>query len=100
MQNSIPLQKSPYRSPQHAFATSRFAQRVIRLLSFGILVMFKVLNRPLVRLRSFLCTERAQVAPSSGFGILLARVQAVLAGFEFSNHWTPRRSLMPGDRTG
>jgi hypothetical protein len=64
------------------------------------LVMFEVLNGTLVCFCGFLGTERAKIAPSAGFGILLARVQAVLPGFEFPNHKPPRQGLMPGDGVG
>ena len=30
--------------------------------------------------------ERAQILAFAGFGIFLSRIEAVLAGFEFSNH--------------
>ena len=34
--------------------------------------------------------EGAQVAPLAAFGIFLARVEAVFAGFEFPDHWLAR----------
>jgi hypothetical protein len=48
----------------------------------------------------FSCGERTQIALASSLWVLLARVQAVLAGFEFSNHgyslgplWLPSISI-------
>jgi len=52
------------------------------------LMMLKVLNRTLVGFGGFSCAERAEVAPTPGLGIFFARVQPVLAGFQFSNHRT------------
>jgi len=63
-------------------------------------MMFEVLNRLLVSLRSFLCAECAEVAPMAGFGIFLARVQSVLPGFQFSNHRKPRKAWMLGEKGG
>jgi len=63
----------------------------------SLLVAFEVLNRTLVRLRGFLCSKRAEIASASGFGILLAGIEAVLAGFQFSNHGIPRQALMRAD---
>jgi hypothetical protein len=34
----------------------------------------------------FSCGERTEIAPVSSLRVFLARVEAVLAGFEFSNH--------------
>jgi hypothetical protein len=61
------------------------------------LLMFEILHRPLVSFCGFLRTERAQVAVATGLGILFARVQAIPAGFQFSNHRMPRQAWMPGD---
>jgi hypothetical protein len=44
-------------------------------------VVLEVLNRPLVSLRGLFGSKSAKVTPAAGFGIFLARVQAVLAGF-------------------
>jgi hypothetical protein len=44
-------------------------------------VVLEVLDSTFMSLRGFLGSERAQVAAAAGFGILLARVKAVLAGF-------------------
>jgi hypothetical protein len=54
-----------------------------------LLVMLEVLNGSLM---SFCClpgTEGAQVAPMASLGILLAGVQPVLPGLQFSYHETP-----------
>jgi len=59
-------------------------------------MMFEILHRAFVSLCGFLCTECAKVAAPAGFGILLARIQAVLSGFQFLNHKMPRPTLMRG----
>src|SRR5687768_12291325 len=47
------------------------------------------LDGALVLLRRRACVERAEVPPPAGFRVLLARVQAVLAGLELSDHSYP-----------
>src|SRR5579872_4078658 len=49
--------------------------------------MFEILDRFFVRLGCPPAGEGPQIAALSGFGIFLPRVQTILAGFEFSNHW-------------
>jgi hypothetical protein len=49
-------------------------------------VTFEKLHGTLVSLSSFSAREGAQVAALSSFGILLSRVQTVLAGFQFADH--------------
>jgi hypothetical protein len=44
-------------------------------------VVLEVLHSTFVSLRGFLGSERTEVVPVAGFGILLAKVQAVLTGF-------------------
>jgi hypothetical protein len=44
------------------------------------------LHRSLVLLSGLAGPERAQIATLPGFRVLLAGVEAVLAGFEFSDH--------------
>jgi len=51
-----------------------------------LLVPFEVLNGPLMFLGGGATCERSQVAPLAGFGVLLARVQTVLAGLQVTNH--------------
>jgi len=46
----------------------------------------EVLHRALVLFRGGACLEGAQVAALAGVLILLARVEAVLTGFEFADH--------------
>jgi hypothetical protein len=53
-------------------------------------VTFEILNRSLVRLGRFAGSEGPKIAPFASLGILLARVQAILAGHQFSNHRIPR----------
>jgi len=47
---------------------------------------FEVLNFPFVLFRRRPRGESPQISPFSGLGIRLSRVQAVLAGWEFSDH--------------
>lgn len=47
----------------------------------SVSVVLEVLHSTFMCLRSFLSSERAQVAPTCGFGIFFAGVQAVLTGF-------------------
>ena len=65
-----------------------------------ILMVLEVLDRALVSLRGFPGTKGSKVAAAAGFGVLLTRVQAVLAGFQFSDHSTPHVASMPGDGRG
>ena len=44
------------------------------------LMVLEILHRTLVSLRSLLCSERTEVAPTAGFRILLARIEAELPG--------------------
>ena len=53
-------------------------------------------------LRSLFGVERAEVAALAGLGILLARIETILAGFEFSDHlnlplFVVRHSKVPLD---
>ena len=50
------------------------------------LVVLEVLHRFLVSLGRAPGGECSKIPPLSGLGILLARVQAIFAGFKFSNH--------------
>lgn len=72
------------------------------------LAPLEVLNSAFVFLRRGLRVECAKISPFAPLRIFLARVQAVLSGFQFSNHdsieysqikWTPRVELQ-GDRFG
>jgi len=63
-----------------------------------LLVALKELDGTFVSFRGFPCAEGAKVASATGFGVLLARVQAELAGFQFSNHRMPRYAWMPSGR--
>jgi len=49
-------------------------------------VSLKVLYRALLRLCGFAGLERAQIAAPACLCVFLARVQAILAGFQLSNH--------------
>jgi len=49
-------------------------------------VVFEILDRALVSFGCFSRREGSEIASASGLGIFLARVQAVLAGLEFSDH--------------
>src|SRR6185369_4502206 len=49
----------------------------------------EILNGPLVLLGRLARRERAEVAPFAGLRIDLARVETVLAGFQFSDHASP-----------
>lgn len=49
-------------------------------------VPLEILHRALVLLRGFSRSERAEVPAFAGFRIFLARIEPVLAGFQFSNH--------------
>lgn len=49
-------------------------------------MVLEVLDLPFVLLRLLARGERAQVAALAGFGIFLARINAELPGFEFSDH--------------
>lgn len=51
------------------------------------LVALEELDRPLVLFSGGAAAESAEVPPAAGLRILLARVEAVLPGFEFPNHW-------------
>jgi hypothetical protein len=48
--------------------------------------MLEILHCALVSLGSFPRAECAQIAPSASLGILFARVKAIFARFQFSNH--------------
>ena len=49
-------------------------------------MMLEILHRPLVVLGGLSRAERAEIAATPGFGVLLARVQAILPRLQFSNH--------------
>jgi hypothetical protein len=51
--------------------------------------MFEILDRPLLSFGCFSRGESPKIAPASSLGIFLARVQAILAGFQFTNHFAP-----------
>jgi hypothetical protein len=51
--------------------------------------MFEILDRPLVSFGCFSRGKSPKIAPASSLGIFLARVQAILAGFQFTNHFAP-----------
>jgi hypothetical protein len=53
---------------------------VEQLVTF-LLVALKKLDGTFLSFRGFPCAECAKVASAAGFGVLLARVQAELAGF-------------------
>lgn len=59
--------------------------------------MLVELNRSFVRLRFLARSERAQISSLPAFRIFLPRVQAILAGFQFTDHTSTRLlvSLMP-----
>jgi len=50
------------------------------------LMVFKILHGFFVRLCRASTGKCAKIFPLSGFGILLSRIQAELAGFKLSNH--------------
>lgn len=52
-------------------------------------MVLKILHRTLVCLRGLSGSKRAEVPPTAGLGIFLARIQSVLAGLQFSNHKLP-----------
>jgi hypothetical protein len=63
---------------------------------------FKVLNGSFVFLCLRLRSERAEISSLPGFRIFLARIQSILAGLQFPDHystkysqikWTPRVEL-------
>jgi hypothetical protein len=54
--------------------------------------MFEILDRPLVSFGCFSCGESSEIAPASSLRVFLARVQAILAGFQFTNHFAPHLS--------
>jgi hypothetical protein len=57
-------------------------------------VSLKVLYRALLRLCGFARLERAQIAAPACFCVFLARVQAILAGFQLTNHkHAPRKAV-------
>jgi len=47
----------------------------------SVSVVLEVLHSAFVCLCGFLASERTQIAPAAGLGILLARVKTVLTGF-------------------
>ena len=49
-------------------------------------MVLEVLHRPLVLLRGRPRLERTQITTLACLGILLARVQSISTGSEFSNH--------------
>jgi len=49
-------------------------------------VSLEILNRALVLLGSRARPERAQVTAFSGLSISFPRIEAILAGFEFTDH--------------
>ena len=55
-------------------------------------MMFEILHSPFVRLSCSLRAESPEISPTASFGVLLARVQPVLARVEFSNHGNPQGS--------
>lgn len=50
--------------------------------------VFEILDRLLVRLGCGSCGKRSEVLALSGPGILLARVQTILAGFQLADHFS------------
>src|ERR1700688_1105992 len=48
----------------------------------------EILHVAFVLLRRLLAGESAEIAPPAGARIFLARVEPVLAGLEFADHWT------------
>ena len=48
--------------------------------------VFEILHRLLVRLGCGSCGKRSEVLALSRLGILLARVQTILAGFQLADH--------------
>ena len=84
-----------------AFRT--FFRAALRCFSLGIsfplfimtfeLMAFEILDRSFMCLGLLQRLERAQVAAFARLYILLARVQAVLARFQFTNHGRPYNKL-------
>lgn len=54
--------------------------------SIGMLAALEELNRALMPLGGGAASERAEVPSTAGAGILLPRIQTILAGLELSNH--------------
>ena len=71
--------------------TGEFHQLVIREVYVRLdqSVTFEELDLPLVFFRLFSRVERAEILAFSRLGIDLARVQSILAGFQFSDHLIP-----------
>jgi hypothetical protein len=63
---------------------------VQRASSLLLLMTFEVLDRALVRFGLFQGGEGAEVAAFPGFWIFLARIKAVFAGFELTDHFSLR----------
>jgi hypothetical protein len=56
------------------------------IFNFCSLVVLEILDGALVSFRSFLGAKRTKIASTAGFGILLARIETVFAGLQFTNH--------------
>jgi hypothetical protein len=66
-------------------------------------MVFEILDGAFVGFRRLSSSKRAQISPAASLRVLLSRVEAVLAGFEFPNHRYPsagRRSLLCGTGYG
>src|SRR5277367_87579 len=65
---------------------SSILTRMLSIFNFCSLVVLEILDGALVSFRSFSGAERTKISSTAGFGILLARIETVFAGLQFTNH--------------